>query len=172
MSKKKKLIVDEFSENPEEVVVSKNSEENPVAEQEGIFTRGLDGAEWKGEALHPFSFQRRRAAAALGLRMGTLSEAEGKEFEATGLYKGIDSDVIICLWVLTQPASEVLRAIRLPEQAFAKVMAFGEREEIEPGTPEFEQAAQIMISAFVDLAKSKGVYKAPSGLDKPKAAGN
>lgn len=172
MSKKKKPIVDEFTENPEEVVVSKNTEENPVTEQENIFTRGLDGAEWKGEALHPFSFQRRRAAAALGLRMGTLSEAEGKEFEATGLYKGIDSDVIICLWVLTQPASEVLRAIRLPEQAFAKVMAFGEREEIEPGTPEFEQAAQIMIAAFVDLAKSKGVYKAPKGSEKPSVSGN
>lgn len=172
MSKKKKPTIDEFTENPEEVQISKHTEENPVTEQENIFTRGLDGFEWKGEALHPFSFQRRRAAAALGLRMGTLSEAEGKEFEATGLYKGIDSDVIIMLWVLTQPASEVLRAIRLPEQAFAKVMSFGEREEIEPGTPEFETAAQIMIGAFVDLAKSKGVYKADKGSDKPKALGN
>ena len=170
--KKKKPIVDEFTENPEEIQISKNTEENPVTEQENIFTRGLDGAEWKGEALHPFSFQRRRAAATLGLRMGTLSEAEGKEFEATGLYKGIDSDVIIMLWVLTQPASEVLRAIRLPEQAFAKVMSFGEREEIEPGTAEFEQAAQIMISAFVDLAKSKGIYKAPKGAEKPTISGN
>jgi hypothetical protein len=104
--------------------------------------------------------------------MGTLSEAEGKEFEATGLYKGIDSDVIIMLWVLTQPASEVLRAIRLPEQAFAKVMAFGEREEIEPGTAEFEEAAKIMISAFVDLAKTKGVYKSPEGNSKGKSLGN
>jgi len=170
--KKKKTIIDEFSENPEEIVVTKNEQENPLAEQENIFTRGLDGMEWKGEALHPFSFQRRRAAAALGLRMGTLSEAEGKEFEATGLYKGIDSDVIIMLWVLTQPASEVLRAIRLPEQGFAKVMSFGEREEIEPGTAEFEEAAKIMISAFVDLAKTKGIYKSPEGNSKGKSSGN
>ena len=165
--------VDEFTANPEDITpeeIAKAS--SPAEEQDGIFLRGLDGYEWKGQPLAPFNFQRRRAASTMGVRFGTLSDEESAEAEKTGWYKGIDTDVILLVWIHLQPIEGVLRAIRNPEQAFEKALEFGERESIEAGSPEFLAAAKFMKAIYTDLALSRGIYKQADGKEIKGKAGS
>lgn len=160
---KKEVVVDEFTENPEDLKIV--AKEDPAEEQEDIFSRGLSGWDWKGKELFPFCKQRRMAAMGMGLRFGTLPAEDSAEFDQSGYYRGMESDVSIMLWILTVPKLQALRAIRYPEAALQKAIDFGEEEGLEPGTDEYQRAAMIMLQAFVDLAKVKGIYKSPHGKD-------
>lgn len=160
----------EFDENPEDVEINAIEKvRDPSDEQDEIFIRAINGGgEWKGKQIFPFCYNRRRAANTLGVRFGVLSSDEVESLQNEGHYKGIDTDAVIVLWLCSIPKSEVIKAQRLPEKAFERAMEFGEKQNIEPGTPEFVEAANYMIEEFVALAKSRGDFKTADG-SKPKA---
>lgn len=158
---------EEYLENPEDIKLSVPAPgKSADQEQDDIFLEGTDGYFWKGKRLEPLSFNRRRAAYAMGLRFGSLTVDEATELEKTGFYRGIDTDVLIVLFLCKAPNSEVFRAIRLPEQALEKALTFGERENLEPGSKEFNAAATFMQKTFVDLLKTQGNYKPAEGKSK------
>jgi hypothetical protein len=158
---------DEFLENPEEVAVEKKQTAgSSPEEQEAILVEALSGKTWRGKQLEPFSYMRRRAAAAMGLRFFELTAEEREAAEEAQFYKGIDSDVVLVLFLCSLKKSEVLKALRLPEQAFAKAMDFGEKENLEPGTGEFTAAAEFMVGEFLALAKARGEFEPAEGKAK------
>lgn len=154
---------DDFLENPEDISTPGNTApKSKHEEQEEIFLRAVNGGgEWKcpgGKTLklHPLSYARRRAAFAMGCRFGSLSNDEAEALQSDGYYKGLDTDVVIILWLCVQDPLTVMKALRLPEIAMGKALQFGEANQVEPGTPQFTAAAEFMMEEFVSLMKSQG----------------
>jgi hypothetical protein len=146
-------MIDELQPNPEDL--------NLQEEQNDIFLQSLVLNEFKGKALEPFCYVREQAAIALGLRFFSLTPSEIEELLATNSYKGINIDALLVLWLCLQPKSEVMKAIRLPSQAFEKVISFGEKEGINVGTPEFTFASQLFMEKMVAILKTRGQFKRP-----------
>lgn len=173
-AKKQSQVADEYLENPEDISIDAASPgTDPHAEQDDIFVRGLTGGTFRGKPLAPLCFMRRRAANALGVRFGSLSADEVSALQNTGFYQGIDTDVVLVLFLLSISKVEVIKALRLPEQYFEKALKWGEANNLEPGTAEFESGAAYMFDEFVSLAKARGEYKPAEGkAPKNKKRGN
>ena len=148
---------EEFLENPEDIKPA--TKQTSAEEQEAILVEALEGKEWKGRKLYPFSFMRRRAAALIGLRLSSLTDEEREEMEEKQYYNGLDTDIPVVLYVCSLKPEEVGRIRHNPERAFEKAMEFAEKENLEPGTKEFTAAAEFFVAEFTALAKAKGNFE-------------
>ena len=146
MKKRKYDAEIETAINPEDIEVEVPAPGKDEAEvQDQIFHRGVDGVYWREERLHEFSYERRRAAFAMGLKLVTLSEGELRKLaepatpdeDPAFYYNGIDTDALLIFWLRKSSKSDVMKAIRLPQWGEAQMMKLGEAENIVPGPPEF-----------------------------------
>lgn len=150
-------------ENPEDFVVElPGKDKDPHEFQDDIFVAGLIPGDFKGSALGPFNFLRSKAVNAMGFKFVCLSSDEIESLFQTGFYKGVDTDVILYVWSRLQAESTIYKAIRLPDVAFANAMKWAEKEELEPGTPWFDDAVMGMLNDLVANARAKGKYKSQS----------
>lgn len=171
-----KTDFDEFDQAPEDISATVSKPDvSKEDEQEEIFLRGINGGgEWKTPEgkrlkLSPLSYNRRRAAFAMGCRFGSLSQDEVEALQADGYYKGLDTDAVIVTWLCLQDPSVVLKALRLPETALERALKWGEANDVEPGTAAFTAAAEFMMEEFMSLMKAKGKFQpAESGKKTPK----
>lgn len=162
-----KTDIDEFTENPEDIVANGNAKKKtPSEEQDDILLEGFTGATFRGKKLEPWSFARRKAAAFMGLRWFYIDESDREQIEKDGFYRGMDTDLVIFLFLVSSPAEIVLKAWRDPDKALMDAMRFGEKNNLEPGTDDFLQGMKIMSATFVAYAKASGKFVPAEGKVK------
>jgi hypothetical protein len=162
--------MDDYTPNPEDIAQNVVPINDPQADADAAFEAAIAGDEWKGKRLPELCIVRRMTFSALGGKLfGNLSPSSVESLQTTGIYPGIDYDVACHLWCRTAPKSDVLKARRLPDWGETKVLEFADKEHLEPGYPEFTEAAKLLVTSFQVWAKARGIFEpAEKGGKKPK----
>lgn len=143
---------------------------------EKAFVRSDGGYELFGTMLpHPFTPERRAAAACMGLRYGFVNEedvttqtvevtvpAEGKKkahkkkVEIT-TYPQQFSDLSFVLWLMSVPSSRAMRAERKPAEARSEAFAWAAAQGIGLQNERFWQASGVFFKVMDDINASTGI---------------
>jgi hypothetical protein len=121
------------------------------------------GREFKGKPLQPWTPMRQAAAQRMGLRYGRVPQAEIESFQQTGAYDGLFADAVMSVWLCLQNNSRVMKAYRLPDEAFIEAMNWADKEHIIYPSATAGELALKFLEIVSDVGRVTGSYKEPSG---------
>lgn len=113
----------------------------------------------------PYTPNRVVAAQSMGMRYPNIGNDGLEQFSKTGVYPGALHDVLIVLWLcsLTED-KEIIRAMRSPDEALGKAIAWGAEQGITDTKSEAWWAAyNRFIDIMTDINSSNGVPQIPDG---------
>ena len=120
------------------------------------------GREFKGKPLQAWTPMRQAAAQRMGLRYGRIPAAEIESFQQSGVYDGLFADAVMCVWLCLQNNSRVMRAYRLPDEAFLEAMNWAEKEGIVYPSATAGELAIKFLEIVSDVGRVTGAYKTPT----------
>lgn len=128
------------------------------------------GREFKGKPLQAWTPMRQAAAQRMGLRYGRIPKSEVESFQTSGVYDGLFADAVMSVWLCFQNNTRVMRAYRLPDEAFIESMNWAEKENIIYPSASAGDIAVKFLEIVSDIGRVTGNYKEPSG--SPRRAKN
>lgn len=138
---------------------------NDHNEQDAAFL-SADEFELDGSKLEPYSFTRKTAALALGMRWGKMSVGEVQTIQArdtdTGApvevqtYAAIERDAAIVLWLCSQPIHDVKAARRNPGAFEDVIDAWAEKRIFGKGMEVKEEAIHLFERIVMGADLSEG----------------
>lgn len=150
-------------------------------EQDNAFLTA-DEFELDGSKLEPYSFTRKTAALALGLRWGKLSAGDVQTISATDpdsgaivevqTYAAIERDAAIVLWLCSQPIHEVKSARRNPGAFEDVIDVWAEKRIFGDGMEVKEEAISLFkrIVMGADLSEGRPQGDGPASEKKTQEA--
>jgi hypothetical protein len=153
------------------------TQQETTMKAEEAFNQAAAGYELFGKQLEPFSAMRQAAATAMGLRFGLVDESdiftvtvetlkEGmKQKQDLQFYKQMYQDCIIVIWLCMVPKSEVLRALRLTDEAKERAFDWADDNQITITSAKFFEAAAVFLRIMMGVAASTPVPKPEAGDD-------
>jgi hypothetical protein len=120
------------------------------------------GRDFKGKALQAWTPMRQATAQRMGLRYGRIPQAEVESFQATGVYDGLFADAVMSVWLCLQNNTRVMRAYRLPDEAFIEAMNWAEKEGIIYPSATAGELAVKFLEIVSDVGRVTGTYKETS----------
>jgi hypothetical protein len=124
------------------------------------------GREFKGKPLQPWTSMRQATAQRMGLRYGRIPQAEIESFQQSGVYDGLFADAVMSVWLCLQNNTRVMRAYRLPDEAFLEAMNWAEKEEIVYPSADAGELAVKFLEIVSDVGRVTGSYKTPKGAPR------
>jgi hypothetical protein len=127
------------------------------------------GREFKGKPLQAWTPMRQATAQRMGLRYGRIPQAEIESFQQSGVYDGLFADAVMSVWLCLQNNSRVMKAYRLPDEAFLEAMNWAEKENIIYPSASAGELAVKFLETVTDVGRVTGSYKSPAGApQRPK----
>lgn len=120
------------------------------------------GREFKGKPLQAWTPMRQATAQRMGLRYGRIPQSEIQSFQTSGVYDGLFADAVMSVWLCLQNNSRVMRAYRLPDEAFIEAMNWAEKEGIIYPSQSAGELAIKFLEIVSDVGRVTGSYKEPS----------
>jgi hypothetical protein len=100
--------------------VNPANELDPQELSERAFSRALQFS-FRGKPLEPWTYIRKKAARAMGLRWGFVPDADFVTVAGTRLYKGWEDDALLVVWILHQPI-EIIRSATVNPAGFQETL--------------------------------------------------
>ena len=119
-------------------------------------------------ATEPYTPNRVVAAQAMGLHHPNNISPDGLEqFNRTGIYPGMLQDVLIVLWLCSlEKDTEIMRAMRSPDEAINKAIAWGADNGVTDTKSEaWWKAYNRFIDIMTGISASAGVPELPDSGD-------
>jgi hypothetical protein len=141
-------------------VLERPDPESPEARKaltpEAAFTESA-AMYFRGQLLKPSRKRVEYAAQALGNRVlcGTANLSDG------ALYEGFLVDVVVMMYLCTCPASEVMKAVRMPDKVLEQALEWGDLNEISLGSEAWDEAVGNYWSIFEQINKSRFKVEPP-----------
>lgn len=116
-----------------------------------------------GVEIQPYSPSRVVAAQAMGLKYPNIGPDSLEAFNKTGIYPGALQDVLIVLWLCSiADDKEVTRALRAPDDALSKAIAWGATQGIiDTKSDAWWAAYNVFIDIMVEINASRGDPQLP-----------
>lgn len=108
--------------------------------------------EFNGHKLNPFTKTAQLSAESMGVIC--CSPSFGNHAEAlaeTGTYPGMFPDAVACLWLCQAPKTDVLRAVRKPDEANRKAWAWWEENGGDIGSPLYIEALGVLNEILEEI---------------------
>ena len=108
------------------------------------------------------------AAQSMGLRYPNIGNDGIEQFNKTGIYPGALHDVLIVLWLCSlEKDVEIIRAMRSPDEAMGKAIAWGTDHGITNTKSEaWWNAYDRFIDIVTDIKASNGVPQLPDSEEE------
>lgn len=124
------------------------------------------GREFKGKPLQAWTPMRQATAQRMGMRYGRIPQSEIESFQASGVYDGLFADAVMSVWLCLQNNTRVMRAYRLPDEAFLEAMSWAEKENIVYPSKSAGELALKFLEIVSDVGRVTGSYKEPSNTPR------
>jgi hypothetical protein len=154
--------------DPADILDPEAMETSPEGElNDDLTIRNANGGrEFKGKALQAWTPMRQATAQRMGLRYGRIPQAEVELFQNSGVYDGLFADAVMSVWLCLQNNTRVMRAYRLPDEAFIEAMNWADKEGIVYPSQSAGEIAVKFLEIVSDVGRVTGSYKEPSNTPR------